>query len=358
MKVLVAGGGTSVPPADCEQLADIDVRGERVRFGLVERADVAFDPTADHNRAYVLVGVRAFALGEGVPGTPESGPDPSRWVEFGSDFVAEVLAVGSAVTTLAPGDRVVPVLQWPPVRPDPVSAMENPGRASRQVQRIHHARLLRLPPGIGDAEAAWLPTAGATAYAMVRRAAVAPGDSVLVTASGSATSPAAVQAARRAGGQVYTLSHGSAAAATLEKLGALQSFSLTEPEGPAELGKLARRLRGFDVVIDPAWHSHFRTAARLLGFSGRYIAGHGPASEDAAADWVEAAASLVAKNASFAGQRLGSRDDLAAAVGDVRTGRLQMPVDAQFRGADVGPFVLSSLDPHRNGAVIYAFTEE
>ncbi|MFJ9008629.1 zinc-binding dehydrogenase [Streptomyces canus] len=358
MRVLVAGGGTSVPPANCEHLADIDLHGERVRFGLVERADTAFDATADHNRAYVLVEVLLFSLGEGVPGTPESGPATSRWVEFGSDFVANVLAVGSAVTTMAPGDRVVPVLRWPPVRPDPVSAMENPRRASRQVQRLHHAQLLRLPPGIEDAEAACLSTAGATAYAMVRRAAVEPGDSVLVTESGSATSLAAVQAARHAGGQVYTLSHGNAADAMLEKLGVVQSFSLTEPDGPAELAKLARQRRGFDVIIDPAWGSYFRTAAKLLGFSGRYVAGLGPVTKDGAADWTTAAAGLVARNACFAGQRLGGREDLATAVEDLRTGRLQMPVGAQFRGADVGPFVLSSLDSHRNGAVTYAFTEE
>ncbi|MFE5770479.1 zinc-binding alcohol dehydrogenase family protein [Streptomyces sp. NPDC056485] len=358
MNVLVAGGGTSTPPAGCEQVADIQVHGERVRFGLAERPDTAFDRAADHNRAYVLIRVRAFSLGEGLPGLPESGPAASRWVEFGSDFVADVLAVGSAVTTLAPGDRVVPVLQWPPVRPDPVSALENPGRASRQVQRVHHARLLRLPSGLGDAVAACLPTAGATAYAMVRRAAVAPGDSVLVTAAGSATSLAAVQAARLAGAQVYALSRRGAAATVLEKLGVTRSFSSAEPEHLAECAELARRLRGFDVIIDPLWRSHFRAAVKFLGFSGRYVAGHDPSGEDAAADWAAATGSLVAKNAWFAGQRLGTRDDLQAAVDDLTAGRLEMHVDSQFRGADVGPFVLSSLDPHRTGGVIYAFTEE
>ncbi|QQC92092.1 MDR/zinc-dependent alcohol dehydrogenase-like family protein [Streptomyces alfalfae] len=355
MRVLVAGGGTSEPPADCAQVADIEVRGERVRFGVVERADTAFDPAADHNRAYVLIGVRSFSLGGSVPGRPESGRAPSRWVEFGTDFVAEVLAVGSAVTTLAPGDRVVPVLTWPPVRPDAVSALENPDRASRQVQRVHHAGLLRLPPGAGDAEAACLPTAGATAYAMVRRAAVARGDSVLVTAAGSTTSLAAVQAARLAGGEVYAVSHDGAAAPLLTKLGVTRSFSAAEPGDWAELTALAKSLRGFDVILDPAWRSHFRLAAKLLGFSGRYVAGHDPAAEDAAADWAPAAASLVAKNASFAGQRRGDREDLAAAVDDLVSGRLQMPVHTPFRGTDVGPFVLGGLDPHTTGGVTYAF---
>lgn len=359
MRVLVAGGGSSAPPSGCEQVAEAEVRGTPVRFGVVERPDTSFDPDADHNREYVLVAVRAFSLSEGDLALLAAGSVAPRWAEFGSDYVADVVAVGSAVTTVAPGDRVIPALQWPPVRPDPVSAVEPPSTASRPLQRVHRARLLPLPSGIGDAEAACLSTAAATAYAMVRRAAVQPGETVLVTQAGSPTSLALIQAARRHGANVYALAEGDVETALLDGLGVVQSFSLSEGGAADELSTLSKRLRGFDAVLDPMWHTCFPIAARLIGFSGRYVAGYSPwVTEVAPADWHTSAASLVAKNAVFMGQRLGDPADLATAVADCAASRLRMTVGSRFRGTDIAPFVFKSLDPHRTGGVTYAFTEE
>ncbi|MFJ3861886.1 alcohol dehydrogenase catalytic domain-containing protein [Streptomyces sp. NPDC090085] len=356
MRVLVAGGRSSAPPSGCEQVAEAEVRGAQVRFGVVERPDTAFAPDADHNREYVLVAVRVFSFSEGDLASLATGSPAPRWTEFGSDYVADVVAVGSAVTTLSPGDRVIPVLQWPPVRPDPVSAVEPPSTASRPLQRVHQARLHRLPSGIEDAEGTCLPTAAVTAYAMVRRAAVQPGETVLVTGACSPTSLALIQAARQHGALVYALAQGAGETALLEGLGVIRSFSPGEGDAVAAV---AKRLRGFDIVLDPQWHACLPTAARLIGFSGRYVAGYSPwGAEDAAADWPTAAASLVAKNAVFIGQRLGDPADLAAAVADCGVGRLRLTVGSRFRGADIAPFVSKSLDPHRTGGVTYAFTEE
>ncbi|MFD5751093.1 hypothetical protein [Streptomyces sp. NPDC127033] len=364
MRVLVVGGAKSTPPDGYEQLAAFPLHGRPLRFGRLTRPDTAFDPAADHNRDYALIRIRSFSLGgedaTGLGG-PGSGPDPGTWREFGSDFVADVLAVGSAVTTVAPGDRAVPVLRWPPARPDTVSELVPPDTASREVQRIHSARLLRLPAGIPDAAAACLPTAATTGYAMVRRAALTSGDSVLVTAATSPTSLVAVRAAVLRGAEVYALTSTAldgAAAAVLRTMGAVRCFSFTDSADLRELSALARKLRGFDAVVDPLWAAHFPTAVKLLGFDGRYVAGHSAlAGRDGGTDWNAAASSLVSKNAEFTGQRLGERADLAAAVEDCRAGRLDIVVDSRFDGDETGPFIRRTLDAARIGGVTYAFTE-
>lgn len=94
-----------------------EVRGQPLRFGLAEVPDLIFKEKADYNREHVLVRVIAFSLNYRDTALmlgehPDGMHDRSRGI--GSDFVAEIVSVGSEVKGLRVGDRVIPSMDWPP----------------------------------------------------------------------------------------------------------------------------------------------------------------------------------------------------------------------------------------------------
>ncbi|MGV9882247.1 quinone oxidoreductase family protein [Streptomyces sp. NPDC003006] len=366
MRILVVDGGQGAPPDHWSVVAEHTVRGQSLRFGLAETTDTAFDPAADYNREYVLVRVRAFslnyrdtalALGEHAQGTHDRGRG------FGSDFVAEVVATGSAVRGLRGGDRVIPSMDWPPQPGDTVSAGVVTNTASRELQRVHYSRLVPVPAAMSEAQAASFSIGAQTAYAMLRRAEVGRDSTVLVTAATSMTSLFAISAACGRGARVYCLSRSGRGSELLASLGVLRSFDPTDPAELKDLAGLAREIRGFDAVVDPFCDSHVLTAVKLIGFHGQYVTcrlAGGPHDEMAGTDvpgghWVSMLTSLVSKNATIHGQCLGMRTDLEAALADWEAGRLTVVVDSEFSGTEVGPFIRRTFDPTRLGKAAYAF---
>ncbi|MEU1131065.1 zinc-binding alcohol dehydrogenase family protein [Streptomyces sp. NPDC005900] len=366
MRVLVVDEEQGAPPDHWSAIAEHTVRGRALRFGLAEAADTAFDPAADHNREYVLARVRAFslnyrdtalALGEHAEGTHDRGRG------FGSDFVAEVAATGSAVRGLRPGDRVIPSMDWPPRPGDTVSAGVVTNTASRELQRVHHSRLVPVPTAMSDAQAASFSIGAQTAYAMLRRAEVGRDTTVLVTAATSMTSLFAISAACGRGARVYCLSRSGRGADLLAELGVVRSFDPNDPADLKDLARLARQIRGFDAVVDPFCDAYVLTAVKLIGFNGHYVTCRLMGSlhdEMAGTDtpgghWLSMLTSLVSKNATIHGQCLGVRADLEAALGDWDAGRLRVVVDSEFSGADIGPFVRRTFDPARLGKAAYVF---
>ncbi|NUX57642.1 zinc-binding dehydrogenase [Paraburkholderia youngii] len=129
---------------------------------------------------------------------------------LGHEFSAEVLAVGDAVSTVAPGDRVSIQPQIGP-RDDYFGRRNLPflgpnasvvglswpwgGMAERAI--INEANAIRLPPDISDRQGALVEPAAVGVHA-VDRANVRPGDSLLITGAGTIGAMAAL-AARAAG---------------------------------------------------------------------------------------------------------------------------------------------------------------
>lgn len=366
MRVLVTDQGTGALPRGCTLRAEITVRGRTLRFGSLERPDTAFRPEADYNRGYALVRVLAFSLTDGDRATLESGPPSSTGSgadrgEFGTDFLGEVVAAGSEVP-LSAGDRVLPVPCWPPRRADTVSDPGLPTRASSQLRRLHHRHLMRVPPDMDITVAAALPTAAVSAYAMVRRAGLGPGDDVLVMAAGTPLGRMAVQAATKRGAVVHGLAEDPAEARPLAELGVREVFS---PAEPAELSRYAKKIRGFDAVIAPrAAGSDIETGVRLCGFGARCVVGPAargdgatlPGGSTAPGLSASALKSLASKNATLLGQKLGEDADLAAAIADVQQGAVTPVIEQSFSGDDeIAPFIHRSFDPDRVGGVIYMF---
>lgn len=235
--------------------------------------------------------------------------------------------------------------------------------ASRELQRIHFSRLVRIPDAMSDTIAAAFSVGAQTAYGMLRRSEVSAGTSVLVTAATSMTGLFTASAACAREAQVYCVSRSGWAPEILAPFGVLRTFNAESVPDLQELSKLARRLRGFDVVIDPFCDVYLLTMVKLLGFGGRYVTcrmAGGPndrfsGTDVAAARWLHMLTGLVAKNAAIHGQCLGERADLEKAVADWEAGRLNVVIDSLHAGDGISTFIDRSFAPGRAGKAVYRF---
>jgi NADPH:quinone reductase-like Zn-dependent oxidoreductase len=192
-----------------------------------------------------------------------------------SDGAGEVVEVGPAVTTLAPGDRV--------------AASFFPTWLDGELSDAHHARALgggqngmlaeevvlpaaawvKLPARLSFEQGAALPCAGLTAWhALFEAARVRPGDVVLVQGTGG-VAIFALQLAKAAGARVVLTSSSEAKRARARELGA--DHVLDYKADPA-WGQSARALtdgaRGVDLVVDVGGPGTFDQSVAALRYGG------------------------------------------------------------------------------------------
>jgi acyl transferase domain-containing protein/NADPH:quinone reductase-like Zn-dependent oxidoreductase len=174
---------------------------------------------------------------------------------LGAECAGRVLAVGSGVEGLAPGDPVVAIAA---------------GSFASHVTT--DARLVaRLPPGLGFEEAATLPIAFLTVhYALRHHARLRPGDRVLIHAAAGGVGLAAVQIARRAGATVIATAGSPAKRRFLASLGVtdcLDSRSLSFVQGVRDLTDGA----GVDVVLSSLAGDFIPASLSVLAPGGRFL---------------------------------------------------------------------------------------
>ena len=132
--------------------------------------------------------------------------------------------------------------------------------------------LMRIPGGMGWAEAAAIPNVFVTAHdALVTNAAAMPGESVMVTAAPSGVGTAAIQIARYLGANpVLATTRSPAKAAALRALGAHEVVVTREPGWvDAVLGATAGR--GVDVIIDHVGGPMLADNIQTLALKGRLV---------------------------------------------------------------------------------------
>ena len=183
-------------------------------------------------------------------------PDaPKPPVVVGYEVAGFVDAVGSSVTSVHEGDRVVALTRF--------------GGYSDCVV-VPAAQAFRFPEQLSDAEAAAVPVTYLTAgIALYRMAAVTAGDVVLVHNAGGALGIAATQLARLRRATVI----GTASAAkhdALRRLGVDHVIDYRHANVEAEVKRLTKG-RGVDVVLDPIGGSSFGASYRMLAPVGRLV---------------------------------------------------------------------------------------
>jgi NADPH2:quinone reductase len=172
----------------------------------------------------------------------------------GGEIAGEVSAVGSGVTGVSIGDRVI--------------AFTGLGGFAEQVV-ISAPTLVTMPDALGFGQAATLiQSYGTILFALTRRTSIKPGEWVLVLGAGGGVGLAAIDVARALGARVI------AAASTKEKLdmAVAMGAEATIAYEDEDLKVRARELSGggVDVVIDPVGGRHSEPALRATGPFGRF----------------------------------------------------------------------------------------
>jgi len=174
----------------------------------------------------------------------------------GSEFSGVVEAVGEGVRHLAPGDRVATI---------GVSG----GFASHAC--VDAAAVMPLPPGFDlDDAAAFAFTYGTSHHALIDRAALRAGETVLVLGAAGGVGSAAVQIAKAAGARVIAGASSDEKGAFCRGLGADVTIN-TSRDNLRDALKAATDGKGPDVVYDPVGGELAEAALRSIAWRGRYL---------------------------------------------------------------------------------------
>jgi len=202
-----------------------------------------------------------------------------------------------------------------------------------------------VPEGMSDAEAAGFTIPFHTAYVgLVRRAALAEGETLLVLGGAGGTGSAAIQLGRALGARVVATARGAQKAAFCRALGAEAVIDPRE----GDLAEAVRALtdgRGAQVVYDPVGGDAFEAASRCITHEGRLLL-----VGFASGDWGRpSAAHMASHNYSVLGVipsgydrsfRNAAQESLIA---HSRAGRIRVPVHARHPFEDL-PRALAALE--------------
>ena len=255
-------------------------------------------------------------------------------VILGSDGAGEVLSVGSGGDRSLVGRAVVinPSLDWghddaaqgPDFR---ILGLPDDGTYAQAV-RVSAGNVHPKPATLSFEEAAAIPLAALTAYrAVVSRARVQAGETVLVTGIGGGVSTFALQIAAHLGARVLVTSGSDAKLARAREMGAAGGANYRTQDWAREIA--AQSKGGPDVVIDSVGGETFAKCVEILKAGGR-IASYG-ATTGPVKDFV--LRNLFWKQATAVGTTMGSPREFAAMLKLYDQG-LRPVVDKVFPLAD------------------------
>lgn len=202
---------------------------------------------------------------------------------LGADVAGEVAKLGSDVTGFELGDRVVAnpglscrhcefcVAGQEPLCPEYKILGEHVPGADAEYVAVPARNLLTIPVDMDWVAAAAAPLVFMTAWRLlVSRAAIRPGEDVLILGAGSGVSTAAIQIAKLAGCTVYTTSSSDAKLKRAKELGADVVINYNEMPWSKAVWELTGK-RGVDVVLDHVGEATFKDSVRTLRRGGRLV---------------------------------------------------------------------------------------
>jgi len=173
----------------------------------------------------------------------------------GGEVAGVVRAVGSGVTSVQVGDRVAATLLY--------------GGFAEQVVAPEPA-VVKLPDGVGwEAGAATLLTYATTYHALVDRAAIQSGETLLVLGAAGGVGIAAVELGALLGARVIAAASSQAKLAFCREHGAHDTIDYSSGDLKEHIKAIAKD--GVDVVYDPVGGALAEPALRGTGWKGRYL---------------------------------------------------------------------------------------
>ncbi|MBN7795913.1 NADPH:quinone oxidoreductase family protein [Parahaliea mediterranea] len=227
--------------------------------GMADKLALATDwPAPEVGDKDVLIDVRAGGLNFPdvlmMQGKYQTQPDMP--FVTGGECAGVVAAVGDKVTRVKPGDKVI--------------AMVGHGAFAEQVA-ANEMVVFPMPEGLSFEQAAGVGITYFTSYhALVQRANIQPGETLLVLGAAGGVGVTAIELGKLLGAKVI------AAASTDEKLELCKQLGADEVINYSE-GSLKDRLKeltggkGVDVVYDPVGGDYAEPALRSMAWKGRYL---------------------------------------------------------------------------------------
>src|SRR5713101_290382 len=285
----------------------------------------------------VLVRVKACALNHldlwvrgGIPGVPIPLPHIP-----GSDVSGEIAQIGSAVSTVGVGQKVVLA---PGVTCGKcaacVSGQDNHCRqftnlgymidgGCAEFVRAPEVNCLPYPENLSFEEAASIPLVFQTAWHMlVGRAELQPGDDVLILGAGSGVGSAAIQIAKFFGARVITTAGTGQKLQKAKELGADHLINHKTQKIREEVRRITNK-RGVDVVFEHVGTATWEDSLASLAVGGRLITCGATTGYDAKIDL----RFLFSRQLSLLGSYMGTKSELHSVMRLVASGRFKPVVD-------------------------------
>ncbi|MHC4262391.1 MAG: zinc-binding dehydrogenase [Planctomycetota bacterium] len=271
---------------------------------------------------------------------------PGFKVEFprilGCDGTGEVVECGSEVDAFTAGQKVVLEPGYSSgespfddegldhFAPDYAIRGEHGDGYDAEYVVLDQRYLCPLPDGLDPVQAAAVPLAFLTAWGMLDRAQLVPGETVLVVAGSSGVGSAAIQIAASMGAHVITTAGSDAKRQLCSDLGANEVIDHYDPEWPREVKRLTDG-EGADVVVEhvgPAtWAGSMRSLARL----GRLVTCGGTTGPKVSI----ALPHLFIKNQSVIGSTMGPASALPVIFDRVARGHYRPVLDSAVPMSEV-----------------------
>lgn len=178
----------------------------------------------------------------------------------GAEFAGTVTAVGEGVAHLKVGSKV--------------AALSGTGGFGTHTL-VSAALCMPLPAGFPAVDAAAFIMTYATSYhALIDRAALQAGETVLILGAAGGVGTAAIQIAKAAGARVIAAASSAEKCATCQKLGADATLNYSEHTPSGSLREQIKQLtggKGPDVVYDPVGGEWAEPVFRSMAWRGRYL---------------------------------------------------------------------------------------
>jgi NADPH2:quinone reductase len=173
-----------------------------------------------------------------------------------AEFAGTVEQVGSGLTGLTPGDRVLGYAGY---------------GAARESIAISSERLVKIPDGVNIDHAAGITvTYGTSLHALKDRAALKPGETLAVLGASGGVGLAAVELGKLMGAHVIACASSQEKIAFARKHGADDGIDYSEEDLKDGLRRVTGG-RGADVIYDPVGGAYSEAALRSIAWLGRFL---------------------------------------------------------------------------------------
>lgn len=357
---------------DNDSIEMVEIKGHPVTCGIIPSEAPRFDSRSPEFESSVLIKVRAFSCNYRdmnlIFSALKKGPGES-FFSIGSEFVGDVLEIGSKVTSVEVGDRVIGDCFYHGGGRTPARQGVVTNHASKEYQVVAASKVIRIPEPMPDDVAASFTIGAQTTYSMVRKLNLEPGANVLVTAAKSNTSLFAINALKAQGVNVYATTTSPQHADKVKQLGIKELFVVDSDIDSfikhEQIRDVVMETGGFDGVIDPFFDIHLPKVLDVMGPGAKYVTcglheqyqkiiGQTTGYQQISVKTLLLKAMF--RNLHIIGNCIGTTSDLQKAIDDYSANSLPVVVDSTFTGNKAGAFLDRTYNSgDRFGKVVYQY---